>query len=196
MTTSNTARSNVYDPAARHLHWTIFGFVAFLAALGLTMGDYPKAIQPFWINIHVTVGLVFFLVVLARVAYRVTHKPPEFADDVVGASRHLSHPVHMLMYALLLIIPVLGIVARVWHGRTFDFGLFALDFGVKQDKTIFHPAEDYHVYAVYLLLAFVAFHICAALWHRFVKRDSVMGRMLPALATPETEKAPAKVAAE
>jgi cytochrome b561 len=34
-----------------------------------------------------------------------------------------------------------------------------------------------HELAAYALLGLVAFHIAAALWHQFIKRDGLMGRM-------------------
>jgi cytochrome b561 len=34
-----------------------------------------------------------------------------------------------------------------------------------------------HELAAYALLALVAFHIAAALWHQFIKRDGLMTRM-------------------
>ena len=79
----------------------------------------------------------------------------------------------------MLAIPPLGIVAFVWHGRAFDFGLFRIDFGVKSDRAIFHPAEDYHGWLVYTLFALVALHALAALWHHFIRRDDVLRRMWP-----------------
>ena len=46
------------------------------------------------------------------------------------------------------------------------------------------PAEDFwtlvHMSLAYLLLAFVAFHALAALYHHFARRDDVLVRMLSA----------------
>ena len=116
---------------------------------------------------------------LARIAWRMTHTPPDYPPDIGEFSRRLSHPVHMLLYALLVIIPLFGIVAFVWHGRAFDFGLFRIDFGIKSDRAIFHPAEDIHGWLAYSLFGLAGLHALAALWHRFVKRDGIMARMLP-----------------
>ena len=73
---------------------------------------------------------------------RAIYRPP----DVGEFSRRLSHPVHLLLYALLVAIPILGIVTFIWHGRVFDFGLFKVDFHVTRNKAIFHPTEDWHGY--------------------------------------------------
>ncbi len=42
-------------------------------------------------------------------------------------------PAHHFLYALMLAVPVLGIVAFVWDGLAFDYGLFQLDFGVAKN---------------------------------------------------------------
>jgi cytochrome b561 len=87
--------------------------------------------------------------------------------------------VHWLLYALLLVIPVVGIVTFIWHGRVFDFGLFQVDFGVRRNRAIFHPTEDVHGYLAYALFALAGLHILAALWHHFVRHDGVLRRMWP-----------------
>jgi cytochrome b561 len=89
--------------------------------------------------------------------------------------------VHLLLYALLIVIPILGIITFIWHGRVFDFGLFQINPGVKADKTVFHPTEDWHGYIAYVLFGLAGLHALAALWHHFVRKDGVLRRMLPRL---------------
>src|SRR5205807_4001804 len=103
-------------------------------------------------------------------------------------SRRVSHPAHLLIYALMLVTPLVGIVAFVWHARVFDFGLFTIDFGVKSNGPVYHQAEDIHLWLTYALLALVAGHAIAALWHHFISRDSVLLRMLPALLSSSLPK--------
>ena len=83
------------------------------------------------------------------------------------------------MYVLMLIIPAAGIVAYVWHGRSFNYGLFQLNFGVVSDPATFHPAEEIHQLLAYSLFAVVGLHVSGALWHQYFRRDGVLSRMLP-----------------
>jgi cytochrome b561 len=87
--------------------------------------------------------------------------------------------VHWLLYALLFIIPIIGIVTFIWHGRVFNFGLFQIDFGVKSNRAIFHPTEDIHGYLAYALFALAGLHALGALWHQFIRRDGLISRMWP-----------------
>jgi cytochrome b561 len=97
----------------------------------------------------------------------------------IGAfSRRFSSPVHFLLYALMFIIPIIGFVTFVYHGRVFDFGAFELNFGIKKNRAVFAPTEDIHGYLAYALFAIAGLHALAALWHRYILHDGVLGRMM------------------
>ena len=119
----------------------MFGLVVIVGVLGLLHDSWPKQTQSFWINMHALIGLFLWLVLLARFAYRLRHAPPTLPAGTGALSRHLSSPVHLALYALLFIIPIIGIVTFVYHGRVFDFGVFELDPGVKKNRAIFGPTE-------------------------------------------------------
>jgi cytochrome b561 len=168
-----------YGNTAIFLHWVAAILFVALATVGLLFDSMSKSTQPFWINIHAVAGLLFFALIVARLLWRIRHKPPVLPATVDAFSRKIAHPVHMLMYTLMLSIPMLGVIAFVWHGRAFNFGAFAIDFGVKSNKSIFHPAEDYHAILVYALIGLASLHALAALWHHFIRKDGVLKRMVP-----------------
>ena len=116
---------------------------------------------------------------MARLWWRITHRPPPLPADCGELSRRFSYPVHLLLYLLIFVIPVLGIVTFVWHGRVFDFGLFKIDPGVRRDRAIFHPTEEIHGYLAYALFALIGIHMLAALWQHFVRRNGLLLRMWP-----------------
>jgi cytochrome b561 len=181
-----------YSPVAVWLHWTMAVLILFSAILGFFLDGWPKASKLFMINIHAQVGLLVLVLLLARIWWRRTHTPPELPPEVSEISRRVSHPAHLLIYVLMLVTPVVGIVAFVWHGRVFDFGLFSIDFGVKVNSPVFHEAEDIHLWLTYGLLALVGGHAIAALWHHFVSHDTVLLRMLPARNSAVSDLAQAK----
>src|SRR5580700_10378664 len=185
-----------YTPTAVSLHWIMAALILFSGILGLLLDDWPKASKLFWINIHAQVGLLVLVLLLARMWWRRTHTPPELPPEVSEISRRVSHPAHLLIYVLMLVTPMVGIVAFVWHARVLDFGLFTIDFGVKVNSPVYHQAEDIHLWLTYGLLALVAGHAVAALWHHFVSRDTVLLRMLPARFSPPASSAKASDLAE
>ena len=171
-----------YDAGAIVFHWTVAALVLFLGGLGLLFDDIPRASRPFWINVHGSVGLVYLAAVIARLAWRAAHRPPPLPAGVGAFWRRASTGAHHLMYALMLAIPAAGIVAYVWHGRLFNYGLFQLNFGVPSNRVVSHPAEEIHQLLAYSLFALVGLHVAGALWHQYFQRDGVLSRMLPAAA--------------
>src|ERR1700722_10373391 len=178
--TPATMPATRYSPVAMSLHWIMAALILFSGIVGLLLDDWPKARKLLWINIHAQVGLLVLVLLMTRIWWRRTHTPPELPPDVSKISRRVSHPAYLLIYAVMLVTPLVGIVAFVWHARVFDFGLFAIDFGVKSNAPVFHQAEDIHLWLTYGLFALVAGHAVAALWHHFISRDTVLLRMLPA----------------
>jgi cytochrome b561 len=169
-----------YNAASMAFHWTMAVLIVVVGVLGLLHDSWPKQSQSFWINLHAIIGLSVWVLIVARVWWRSRHSPPELPSEAGELSRRLSYPVHLLLYALIFVIPLVGIVTFIWHGRVFDFGLFRVDFGVRRNRAIFHPTEDIHGYLAYVLFALVGIHALAALWHHFVRRDGVLLRMWPA----------------
>jgi cytochrome b561 len=168
-----------YGAGAIAFHWTIALLIVGVGVLGLLHDSWPKKTQAFWINIHALLGLLVWVLTIARLWWRSEHPPPDLAPEIGELSRRLSRPVHRLLYVLIFIIPIVGIVTFIWHGRVFDFGLFQLNFRVRPNRAIFHPSEDIHGYLAYALFALAGAHAAAALWHHFFRHDGVLRRMWP-----------------
>jgi cytochrome b561 len=168
-----------YGSTAIGFHWAVAALVVVVGTLGLLHDDWPKTTQSYWINVHALLGLLLWGVVIARLTWRTRHPPPLLPNTVGPLARRLSSPVHFALYGLLLLIPVVGIITFLYHGRVFDFGLFRLDFGIRKNRAVFAPAEGLHGYLAYALFALAALHATAALWHHFYLRDGVLLRMWP-----------------
>ena len=168
-----------YSLPAILFHWTSFALVVFVGVLGLLFGSIPRPNRLFWINIHAVFGLAVLALAVARLLWRLRSPPPPYPDGVSAVTKRLSQPVHLLLYALMIILPLVGIVAFVWHARVFDFGLFKLDFGVPSTKPVYEAAEEIHEMLAYSLFGLAGLHGLAALWHHFVWKDGILARMWP-----------------
>jgi cytochrome b561 len=183
--TSNTSQQpyqstpESYGRGAIVFHWAVALLIVWVGFLGLMHDSWPKESHVFWINIHALFGLGLWSLVIARYWWRVTHTPPGLPTSIGPPYRHLSHTVHLCLYALLFITPIIGIVTFIWHGRVFDLGLFRVDFRVPSNRAVFGPTEDIHGYLAYALFALAGVHIAAALWHHFIRRDGILARMWP-----------------
>jgi cytochrome b561 len=158
--------------------------------LGLLHDSWPKPTQAFWINVHALIGLLVLGLLITRIGWRRRHPPPQLPPDCGALARRLSAPVHVLLYVLMFVIPILGIVTFIWHGRVFDFGLFRLDFGVPKNRAVFQPTELIHGYLAYALFGLATLHALAALWHQYVRRDGMLRRMWPRAREPQVRVQP------
>jgi cytochrome b561 len=136
---SSLTDTECYGSPAIAFHWVTVLLVVGVGVLGLLHDSWPRQTKAFWINIHAQLGLILWALVMARFWWRNRHPPPPLPADVGKLLRRLSTCVHGLLYVLIFVIPILGIVTFVWHGRVFDFGLFRLDLGVRPNRAIFHP---------------------------------------------------------
>jgi cytochrome b561 len=168
-----------YRSGAIAFHWAMFVLVVVVGVLGLLHDSWPRQTQAYWINVHALIGIALWLLLLARFGYRLRHAPPPLPPEIGAFSRRFSSPVHFALYALMFIIPIIGVVTFVYHGRVFHFGLFDIDFGIKKNRAIFEPTEDIHGYLAYALFALAGLHALAALWHQFVLHDGVLARIWP-----------------
>ena len=167
-----------YGSAAIAFHWLMFALVVGVGILGLLHDSWPdKASQRYWINIHALLGLALWLLLFARLAWRLRHAPPPAMT--VGPWRRLRAGVHFTLYALLFVIPIIGIVTFVYHGRVFNFGWFAIDLHIASNRAVFHPTEEWHGYLAYALFGLAGLHAAIALWHQFILRDGLLARMWP-----------------
>lgn len=175
----STVTKERYGNGAIALHWTMFVLVVVVGTLGLLHDSWPRNTQAFWINVHALIGILLWLTLIVRAVYRFRHPPPELPPGMGTLSRRMANPVHLALYVLLFIIPLIGIVTFVYHGRVLDLGFVQVHFGIKKDRAIFEPTEDIHGYLAYALFGLVGLHTLVALWHRFVRKDGVLQRMWP-----------------
>jgi cytochrome b561 len=177
-----------YTQGAMALHWIMAVLIVAVGVLGLLHDSWPRRSQAFWINLHALIGLLVWVLIVVRLWWRLTHPPPALPPETGVLPRRLSYTAHLLLYVLVFVIPLVGIVTFVWHGRAFDFGLFRVNFGVRSNRAIFHRSEDVHGYLAYTLFALIVIHVLAALWHQFVWRDRLLQRMWPAAAPGERSR--------
>ena len=170
--------TQTYDPIARAFHW----LTALLILLQLVAGWLMPHIRndmatTRWINWHFSVGPFILLVMTLRLAWRLTHR---VAPPVLERWEHLlSRVTHILLYVLVFVMTILGWIAANAHG----FAVYLL--GIKLPALApshaewGHEAGDIHNALVWVLLGLIGLHVAGALYHRFVRKDAVLARMLP-----------------
>ena len=93
-----------YSTVAMTLHWLIALAMVFQVALGFAMPHRgPHSFVP--MQLHKSVGITILLLTLARLAWRVTHRPPSRRGGWEGG---LAGLVHWAFYAILILGPLTG----------------------------------------------------------------------------------------
>jgi cytochrome b561 len=100
-----------YATTAIALHWIIAALIVIQICLGWYFNEVLPDHSPeqkTLVGIHVSVGLTILLLVLVRIGFRLTHRPPPLPAGMPQWERLLSHTVHLLFYVLLLVLPLTG----------------------------------------------------------------------------------------
>ncbi len=166
-----------YNSVARTLHWLMALLITGLFALGYFIDALPKSWKYAAVETHKAVGLLVLALLLFRIVWRLTHRPPSSADlgAIIGA---LSRFGHFVLYLLMIAVPSAGLAYIVLRGWGFDFGLFKIPALIEGSRDVARPYRIFHTYSAYALISVAAFHALAAFWHYFVRKDGVMQRML------------------
>lgn len=169
-----------YDNVAITLHWLTAFLVVVQFALGQSWGWFPRPTRHLMVVTHMSLGIILTLVVLARLLWRFVFRH-HVASLERGLVRVASTTVHYVLYLLLVVQAVLGFLAR-WEGNeAMSF------FGVKipspfagAGEKAANQIQDIHNWVGWAIIILALGHALAALYHRYVLRDRVLGRMLPA----------------
>jgi len=173
-----------YTATAQALHWLMAALIGGLVVLGLYMHGLPlspRKLQLF--SYHKWAGVTAFLLVLARLAWRVTHRPPELPAGTSRHTRLAAHLGHGLLYLLMFAIPLSGWLMSSAKGfQTVWFGVLPIPNLIGKDAALGNGLQTVHEWFNWTLIALVLGHVGAALEHQFVRRDHLISRMLPARA--------------
>ena len=93
-----------YSSVAVLLHWAIALALGFQLALGFSMPKDERGFELF--QLHKSVGITILLLTLARLAWRLTHRPPPAVEG--GFQGFLAKAVHTLLYGFMIGMPLTG----------------------------------------------------------------------------------------
>ena len=195
-----TQASSRYTKTAVILHWLIALFLVVLFVLGWFMSDIPKEapkqtvfdildlgiykwqvaeeISPraFYFNLHKSLGVTIFGLILFRILWRITHRPPAPLASYKPIERKIAAATHHSLYLFMLAIPVTGLVMGLYS--KFGVKWFGLPFLPGLDNNgIREVFEEAHELVGIVLLALVALHVIGAIKHKMIDKDETLQRM-------------------
>ena len=193
---NNTKYTNV----AIVLHWLIGIAILFMFVLGWFMTELPKETpkttsfdifnlglitwgveeeqsqRSFYFNLHKSVGLSLLMLIVLRMYWRFTHRPPAFLNSMKLWEKRLAKATHHALYLLMFLIPLTGIIMSA--GSKYGIKWF----GIKvipgfDDKAIRELFYEFHEIFGLLLLLILILHILGAVKHSIVDKDGTLRRM-------------------
>lgn len=190
-----------YTKTAKVLHWLIAIGIFGMFALGWFMSELPKEapkqmaydlfnlgvytwnlteeISPrtFYFNLHKSIGVTIFALILIRILWRITHRPPALLASYKAWESKLASGAHHLLYLLMVALPLSGIIMAIyskygikWFGIELIKGLDNKDM-----RELFYEAHE--IIGLIILLVIIV-HIIGALKHKFIDKDDTLKRML------------------
>jgi cytochrome b561 len=168
-----------YGLISRGLHWAIFILVLGLLLAGVTLDFLPDSIiKGFVASMHKSFGVVVGLLMGGRLLWRI-YNPRPVALGHHAVENYLADVVHVFLYTLLLLQPLVGILMSQAFGYPVTvFGLFSLPTIVWQSPQLGRFFLQCHTVIAVLLAMTIGVHACAALKHQFIDRDRTLMRML------------------
>jgi len=179
MSTSPTnAQVERYSTTAISLHWIVAALIICAFTLGWIMTDLevsPLKLKMF--NWHKWVGITILLLVIVRLLWRLTHRPPLMLPMPVW-QRIAAKTLHGILYVLLLLQPLSGWVYSNAAGYPVVYlGLIPLPTLVAKNKQVADVLMERHELLGWFLLVVATLHILAGLKHHFVDGDATLKRM-------------------
>lgn len=169
-----------YSAPARFFHWAVAFLMLIVWPAGLIIDkfyevEWAKTLLYF---IHENLGVVIWLLVLARLAWRWMNPPPPLPAEMPGWMRAAAHATHVALYVFLIAQPIGGFIATNAWGFPLDFfGLIPLPDPVGNNEELAKLVQFGHWVSGVALLVIIIVHVAAALFHLVVKKDGVFQRM-------------------
>ena len=169
-----------YSTASKLIHWTTALLVLFIIPAGFIMVNIDEgALQNQLFDMHRAFGVVVFFLAVLRVLARRFYGTPAPFEGLTTFERKASVAAHHSLLALLFIMPLLGwLMMSTYRVDVSVFGLFTLPHILPENRKVYDVLSEIHQIGGLLMALILVLHVGAALMHYFIRKDSVLQRML------------------
>mgnify|MGYP002628253069 CR=1 FL=1 len=146
--------------------------------MGIYVWELTKEVSPrsFYFNLHKSIGVTLFVLIIFRILWRFSHKPPALLDTMKSWEKKLATGAHHGLYFLMAATPLAGIIMSIsskygihWFGIKLVGGI-----DNKASRELFY---EFHEIFGQLILLILFFHIAGAIKHSLVDKDVTLRRM-------------------
>ncbi len=172
-----SAKTDGYSAFAKVLQWLMAALVFLNTGLGWSIdgGDTPPG-NPNVLLVHFALGILFIVLLTARVICRRRNSPPPLPETVSVHQQRAARLTHFSLYGLMTLVPMLGLWTSLSHQEVLPFLSGAGFEKPLSNASTFSSRKDLHVLSVNLLLTVGMIHVAAALHHQFWGKDKLLHR--------------------
>ena len=192
--------SSQYHNVSIFLHWLIGLGIIFMFILGWYMEEIPKKApkslsfdlfnlgiyswevakemspRSFYFMLHKSVGVSLFILIIYRIFWRLTHKPPALLDTMKPWEKRVATAAHHGLYFLMIATPLAGIIMSI--SSKYGISWFGIELiGGIDNKPARELFLEFHKIFGLLILLILFFHIAGAIKHSFIDKDGTLRRM-------------------
>lgn len=162
----------------RVLHWLMAVLVIAMLLIGLGMVASVSPRHALLVSIHKPLGALLLVLVLVRLFVRLRGPVPALPADMPGWQQRIAHASHVLLYALLILQPLVGWAMQSAGGYPVVL-IEGHELPALVDPSVWLHSllRSAHGVIALLLIATILLHVAAALFHGLVRRDGVLASM-------------------
>ncbi|MFZ2586841.1 MAG: cytochrome b [Alphaproteobacteria bacterium] len=170
----------MYHPISKLFHWTIGLLMIGLLFVGLTWEDFfPEPFRFTLLGWHKSLGAIVLGLSVLRALWWLTQTKPALVKTLPARMAPFINLGHNILYAFMMIMPLSGWMMSNAAGYPVSvFGWFTLPTLLEKNDELRHTFGEVHELAGWTLIAIIAFHVAAALYHHVVLKDETLKRMM------------------
>jgi cytochrome b561 len=174
-----TPSIGTFSLAARVLHWLMAILIVSMLFIGVGMVASVSARHSWLLTLHKPLGMAILVLAIVRLAVRFYRAPPPLPSDLPAIQKWAAHASHWLLYALMIVMPMIGWAMLSAGGYPVMLGeSLRLPSILPANPVAFAVLRHLHAWLAVLLFATFLMHMAAALYHGLIRRDGVLASML------------------
>jgi len=165
-----------YGLISKTFHWISAAVLIIQIPLGFYLVDLDFGERRITIeNIHVTLGLVIFYLIVLRLLYKIFNPTPPLKDSIFLGQKIIAKLNHLFLYVSILTITISGALKKLYNGEILD--MFFFDLEIKGNFELAEIFYEIHIIANYTLIILIALHISAVLIHKIFFNENLLKKI-------------------
>ncbi|HEY6257431.1 MAG TPA: cytochrome b/b6 domain-containing protein [Xanthobacteraceae bacterium] len=166
-----------YHPLLVSLHWTLAVLIIAALTLGVTLAAMADtaAEKIGLLALHMAGGALILVLMVIRFVVRIWTARPAAATTGHPRLDRIAPLTHYGFYVLILLMVGTGFATAILSGL--NLIVFGASGAPLPPTLMIYPTFKAHVFFAALLAGFILLHVLAAIYHQFIRKDGLFGRM-------------------